>query len=271
MREVKLVQITDTHIKTVDGGLISPEDADDALRRAVARINALAPEIGGIDAVIHTGDLVDTGAPEEYARFVEIMKDLRPPLYALPGNHDARGPLRAAGLAPSAAPAEGPIRCALDFGPVRALLLDCVSPGASHGELDAAQIAWAEAEIDAAAAEGRPAIVFAHHPPFKSGVDFMDDIRLLNGAALADMLATKPNHRLFACGHHHRAIITDMAGAPAIAAPAVAGVLSVQFGPNARPSSTDEQSALTLHVWREEAEERDARPYGRVFSYVMSF
>ncbi len=264
--EISFLQITDTHIKAGAGPLVDGAETAAALRRAVAEINALAERVGGIDAVIHTGDLVDEGLPEEYAEFNAIVAGLAPPLYALPGNHDARGAMRAAGLAPDAAPAEGPIRAALDIGPARAILMDSVVPGASHGRLGEEQIAWAAGEIDRSAAEGRPALLFAHHPPFASGVGYMDEIRLEDGPALAAMIAERPNVRLFACGHHHRTIVTMIGGAPAIAAPATAVQLAVDFRRNADPIPTAEESAVVLHVWRPAP-----APYGAVSSYVSAF
>ncbi|MCI4666131.1 MAG: metallophosphoesterase [Neomegalonema sp.] len=266
MRTIKLLQITDTHIKTRDTAFLPAATAADGLRRAIEHIHLLAERVDGIDAVIHTGDLVDHGDADEYERFNELIAALKLPFYALPGNHDRREGMRAAGLAPEAAPEEGPIRCGLDFGPVRALLLDDVVPGASHGEMGAAQIDWAAAELDAAAQAGRPAIVFTHHPPFPSGVGYMDAIRMRDGETFAAMLAAQPNLTLFACGHHHRAIITRIGAAPAMAAPAVGGVLAVDFRPDAAPIGTEEQSAVTLHVWREEP-----GPFGTVSSYVSAF
>lgn len=263
---VTLAQITDTHIRMGSGGHIDGPAAEDALRRAVAHLNALSAQVGGVDAVIHTGDLTDEGRPEEYDRFKALMEDLAPPLYAIPGNHDAREAMRAAGLAPAGAAAEGPMYAALDLGATRALLLDSVIPGESGGRLGEEQIAWAAAEIDAAAADGRPALVFAHHPPFTTGVGYMDAIRLEDGAALAAMLAERPSVRLFGCGHHHRLIHTIVGGAPAIAAPSTVVQLDLDFRAGEPPRPTGEQGAVMLHVWRP-----DMTRFGGVSSYLSAF
>ena len=266
MTEVKLLQISDTHMKFGDGGVINPVQAKNALERAVQHINAFEDRVGGLDAVIHTGDVADGGLAQEYADFNMLAVPLNAKMFAIPGNHDSREEMRSAGLAPSAAPVDGRIRCALDFGPVRALLLDSVVPHASHGLLGEEQIAWASDEIDAAAQAGRPALVFAHHPFFDSGVGYMDAIRMRDGDAFADMLDAKSNVALFACGHHHRMIIRSIGGAPAIAAPSAYGALELDFRDGCPPAPTAEQSAVLLHVWRPEP-----GPFGTVSTYYSAF
>lgn len=266
MTELKIVQITDTHIKTEAGGYLEPEAVAAALERAVAHIAVLADALGGVDMVAHTGDLVDDGAPEEYARFRALITPLAAPFYAVPGNHDDRAAMRAAGLAPSSATGEEPIVRALDLGPATILMLDTTVAGVSHGAIDEEQMAWALAKLDHALSVKRPVLLFAHHPPFQSGVGYMDAIRLEDGARFMARLAEKPALRLFACGHHHRGFVTTIGAAPAIAAPAVAGALALDFRTGARPTLTAEQSAVTVHVWRPEPE-----PFGTVTSYFSAF
>ena len=67
----RFVQFTDVHHKG---------DAD-YLQRVVAEINRLAP-----DFVCFTGDLVEQA--EFVAPALEILREIRAPLYGIPGNHD---------------------------------------------------------------------------------------------------------------------------------------------------------------------------------------
>jgi len=66
-------------------------DTAQYLARAVAVVNALAP---GPDVTVVTGDLVDNGTPEEYAHLRALLAPLAMPVFVIPGNHDAREPLR---------------------------------------------------------------------------------------------------------------------------------------------------------------------------------
>src|SRR5437899_8432443 len=86
-RAMLIAQITDTHISTPgsvnDRYFHTPEH----LERAVAHLNRLAPRP---DVALASGDLVERGEPEEYARLRAILDRLAMPLYVIPGNHDSR-------------------------------------------------------------------------------------------------------------------------------------------------------------------------------------
>lgn len=91
-----LVQLSDPHI-THPGRLISGRvDTAAALQHAVERVLQIRPRPV---AVLVTGDLVDRGHPDEYAQLRELLQpliDAGLPLALLPGNHDAREPLKQA-------------------------------------------------------------------------------------------------------------------------------------------------------------------------------
>jgi len=57
------------------------------LAQAVAHINSLDPRP---DAVIASGDLTEHGRAEEYELLREILAELIPPVFVIPGNHDQR-------------------------------------------------------------------------------------------------------------------------------------------------------------------------------------
>src|SRR5947209_4836071 len=63
------------------------------LARAVATLNALVPRP---DIAVVIGDLVDHGEPEEYEQLRHLLARLSMPVFVIPGNHDAREPLREA-------------------------------------------------------------------------------------------------------------------------------------------------------------------------------
>ena len=55
------------------------------LRDAVAQINAC-----GVDFAVHCGDLTNDGRASSFRVASEILSELVPPLYIVPGNHDTR-------------------------------------------------------------------------------------------------------------------------------------------------------------------------------------
>lgn len=74
--QVTIAQISDTHL----GESQAPHAAEN-LRRAVEMVNARHP-----DAVVLSGDIGEN--PQEWQRARNILKNLRAPLYYVPGNHD---------------------------------------------------------------------------------------------------------------------------------------------------------------------------------------
>src|SRR6266404_9436716 len=87
------------------------------LARAVASLNALVPRP---DVTVVTGDLVDHGEPDEYEQLRHLLAPLSMPVFVIPGNHDAREPLREAFRDARYLPAEGYLQFAIEDYPVTA-------------------------------------------------------------------------------------------------------------------------------------------------------
>ena len=137
----------------------------------MAHVNALDPRP---DVVLATGDLVEGGKPEEYARLKRLLAPLAMPVYLIPGNHDAREALRAAFADHAYLPASGFLQYASRTQPVRLIALDTLVPGKPHGALCAERLDWLEARLGES---DRPTILFMHHPPFDCGIDAFDSMR----------------------------------------------------------------------------------------------
>src|SRR5207237_9481603 len=156
---------------------------------AVTRLDPL-PDVTGI-----TGDLVDRGEPAEYDHLRHLLAPLRMPVYIIPGNHDAREPLRAAFGADGYLSGDGFIQYAIEDYPLRLVALDTLVAGKHHGELCAERLDWLDHAL--AAAPDRPTIVMMHHPPFVLGIDYMDKYGLDNSDAFASVIRRpRPVERL---------------------------------------------------------------------------
>src|SRR5204863_3477551 len=99
-----IAHITDTHITAPGTLLMGIVDTASALERAVASLNRLDPSP---DITVLTGDLVESGASEEYAHLRALLAPLRMPVFAIPGNHDAREPMREAFIGDGYLPRQG--------------------------------------------------------------------------------------------------------------------------------------------------------------------
>lgn len=100
-----IAQLSDMHLRSEGQLLYDRIDTAAYLERAVAHVLTLDPRP---DVVIMTGDLVEAGKPEEYARLRRLIAPLPMPVYVIPGNHDAREALRAA---PTRATSRRPASC----------------------------------------------------------------------------------------------------------------------------------------------------------------
>jgi 3',5'-cyclic AMP phosphodiesterase CpdA len=242
---VLIAQITDMHIKPE--GVLAYARVDTAafLARAVDHILHLETRP---DVVLGTGDLVDGGSPEEYRRLRRLLAPLPMPVYLIPGNHDDRDALRAEFGRDGYMPRDGFIQYVVD-GPLRLIALDTLLPGSGGGLLDKARLAWLDARLSEA--PSRPALIFMHHPPFKTGLPYMDSIGLEGAGALADVVRRHPQVESVVCGHLHRAIQSRWAGTVASTAPATAHQLVLDVRPDAALGWTMEPPGYALHLWRE--------------------
>ena len=125
-----------------------------------------------------SGDLADTPTAEEYDYLKRLLAPLKLPFAGIPGNHDSREMMRAAFPHAAYAFPSGPLNQTVEIGGLDLVLLDSSVPGKPHGELDAPTLQWLDATL--ASSPDRPALLFLHHPPFKTGIWHMDRQNLHN-------------------------------------------------------------------------------------------
>jgi 3',5'-cyclic AMP phosphodiesterase CpdA len=241
-----IAHLSDPHVCRPGAFSNGVVDTNACLRRAVAHVAALAPVP---DCVLMTGDLVESGAPEEYAVLRELLAPLEAPVYLLPGNHDGREALRAAFPDHGYLPREGPfLHYALALGPLRLVALDTVEPGRVEGLLCEARLAWLAGRLEEAPAV--PTLVCMHHPPFETGLP-MDRHMLRNGAEVGELIARHPQVERVLCGHVHRPVQLRWRGTLGCIAPSTAHQVVLELTPGAPSTFTLEPPGYLLHQWRE--------------------
>lgn len=247
-RPFLLAQISDLHVRT--HGELSYRVVDTAamLRACVGHLLGLKQRP---DAVAITGDLTDSGRPEEYALLRELLAPLAMPLYLIPGNHDSHDAMRAAFsdheyLRQSARFAH----YAIEAHPLRIVAVDTVIPGESGGELCEERIAWLDRTL--AGAPGRATVVIMHHPPFTTLIGHMDRYGLRNPEALAAVIRRHPQVEAILCGHVHRPIETRFAGTVAYIAPSCAHQIVLDLSADAPSQFVMEPPAYRLHAYARE-------------------
>lgn len=221
-------------------------DTGACLARAVAALNALDPQP---DIAVVTGDLCDHGTAEEYAHLRELLTRLAMPFFLIPGNHDTREGMRAAFPDHGYLGRDGVIQYAIEDYPLRLVAVDTLIPDAPGGRLDAGQLAWLDGTL--AVAPDRPTLVIMHHPPFATGITYMDGYSLEDPAAFAAVIARHPQVERIACGHLHRPIEARFAGTVAGTAPGTAHQIRLDLRPGEPLRFRFEPPGYQLHLWQE--------------------
>ncbi len=237
-----IAQITDFHVGLPGSRADARDRTAEHLAQAVAHLNALEPRP---DVVLATGDLVDDGAPGEYARVKALLAPLAMPVLPIPGNHDDREALRAA--FPETLPAAGFLHYAVEDFPVRLLALDTNVPGAGGGLICEERARWLAERL--AEQPERPTVLFMHHPPFRTGMQAMDRMGLDGAERLERAIAPYENVERVLCGHLHRPIVRRFAGTVASTCPATAHQLALDLVSEGKIATVMGAPACQLHVW----------------------
>lgn len=216
-----IAQISDSHIS-----------ADYPARAAhlsacVAHINAL-PEPP--DVVVHTGDIVHDGTTAQYAIAVDILAQLKAPLFVIPGNKDDRAlllrafaplncpvvPRLAAAPAPNDRHGDQPsdfVQYAVDDFSLRMIFLDTLHTGSNKGQFCRQRLAHLQDML--AAGRNQPQVIFMHHPPFEVTA-FSDSFQFTDWSDVTHLerLLTEqsPNLVKVICGHVHRETTGQICG-----------------------------------------------------------
>ncbi len=244
-----IAQLTDIHIG------FDPEARPEELNRtrfraALARVfeTPNAP-----DLLVLSGDLTDHGDPDSFTKIAALLAEVPCPILPLVGNHDTREELLRA--FPNCPQADGFIQYVVERDGLAIVCLDTLEPGRHGGAFCEARAAWLRVQL--AELAGKPVVMFMHHPPVISGIDWMDpapgeDWILNFGAAVAG----HENHILaIHCGHLHRPLAARFRGIPLAVTPSVAPLVALDLT-TIDPDTADNRDLITteppsyaLHRW----------------------
>lgn len=204
----KFIQLTDVHLMP-PGSSLFDTDPEVRLRLALRDISAHQPDA---DWLIFTGDLAHHGEVEAYALLRDILEqETTIPYRLMIGNHDKRETFRSV-FPEQPVDDNGFVQSVIDYESCRLIMLDTVEHGKHSGHMDAARLTWLEARL--AEAKERPVYLFFHHPPFRIGMNGVDNIRMVDDEALLTVLKTHPAIRHMYFGHVHRPIAGSWHGIP---------------------------------------------------------
>lgn len=242
-----IAQITDLHIG------VEPDNPEEAnMQRLGAVLRRLTKGPNRPDLLLMTGDLTESGDAESYARLARAVSGCPFPVWPIVGNHDARGPFLDA--FPHTPHDDGFVQYVIEGDGLRLVLLDTLEEGRHGGAFCAKRAAWLEAQL--AAAPDTPTVIAMHHPPFASGIDWLDgDARAPWIMRFADAIAGHGQVRAILCGHLHRTIQTLWNGAALTVCASTAPLVALDLNPvdpdqpDLRAMITREPPAYALHRW----------------------
>jgi Icc protein len=246
---VLIVQLSDMHV-SVPGKLFGLVDSRTALERAITRVLTLNPKP---DLLLLSGDLAETGAPEEYDFIAAQLTRLSCPVAAIPGNHDVREEMLR--KLPRCVQQQNGGHLNFDNNdfPVRVIGLDTIVPGQVHGELCTQRLAWLENVLSKQT--GKPTLIAMHHPPFLTGINAMDNYGIKHG--LVEFREIISGHATeisaIVCGHAHRMITSAIMGVPVLLAPSSSLPFELDLGDKLKLTFIDEPQQFLVHTWSENA------------------
>lgn len=245
-RPIRLLQITDSHLRAAPDGELKGWRTRDSLAQSLdaALVGQALP-----DAILATGDLSQDGTPESYAHLKAILGQVGVPVYCIPGNHD-NPEVMARELATP------PFVYAGDhtLGRWRLVLLSTWDGDRGGGRLSDAELARFRSSLEHAV-EPHVLVVLHHHPvPVNS---WLDKVMLDNAAEFLAAADGCAKIRGIVWGHVHQTWEGQRRGARLLATPSTC----FQFLPGAPRSDVDPRLGPGWR-WLE------LRPDGRIVTQV---
>lgn len=246
-----IAQLTDVHIGFEPGA--QPGELNRVRFRAV--LGRLLEQPNKVDMLVVSGDLTDHGDADSFGKVAAELEQCPFPVYPMVGNHDTREELLRA--FPDCPNEDGFIHYAVEKNDLRILMLDTFEPGRHGGGFCEKRQAWLADQL--ASHSETPTLIFMHHPPVVSGIDWMDpapDEHWMR--RLAEAMEGHEQIEAIHCGHLHRPLMTRFAGHLLGVTPSVAPLVSMDLreidpqAPDDRALITTEPPTYALHYWNGE-------------------
>ena len=93
-----------------------------------------------------------------------------------------------------------------------------------------------------------PTVVATHHPPYPIGMRFIDDLRFVDPAGFAAVLARHPQVVRVISGHVHRASVGSLAGRVCTTCPSTYRQLFLDLTQPGRAAVTGEPAGFAIHL-----------------------
>ncbi|WES31532.1 phosphodiesterase [Varunaivibrio sulfuroxidans] len=243
-----IAQISDLHLRTDGHKLKGIVDSVGALDAVVRHLNALEPRP---DVVLATGDLANKAHVQDYETLEAMLRTLSMAFYVIPGNHDDRAMMRDVFAKDGYFPPDGKfLHYTVEDWPVRMIALDTKADRRDGGEMCPERLAWLDARLGEQ--PDRPTVVFMHHPPFKTGIGFMDKQHFDGAEDFEALIRRHPQVERIVAGHLHRTISKRFGGTVASVCSSSAFQMALDLRPDVGSSFVKEPPTIPILLWRDD-------------------
>ena len=210
----KLIHITDIHFESSPimdrGNITNSELLLESMIKHIQKFHSNA------DACVVTGDLVNDGGEESYAKVFHALNSLGIKIIIAAGNHDNRGTIIKFKSKFDSLVCEihnGFIQYSYDIFYTRILSIDTNNENpddkCNFGSLCKHRLEWLDKCLSSATT---PTILLMHHSPIDTGIAFMDRFCLESKGELAAVIAKHSHVKHIFFGHVHRCIAGHFSG-----------------------------------------------------------
>ena len=204
------------------------------------------------DIIVVSGDLVEHGEPWAYKALKKALKPIKPPVYLAFGNHDCRDAFKIE--YPDTQYVDGFFQYTIEDYPVRIIVLDTLKEGRHGGSFCEIRARWLEQQL--AQQPQRPTMIFMHHPPVATGINWMTADPQAQWVKLLESVISKYDNIVhIAAGHIHRNIFKNFAGTTLSITQAIAPQTKLELAdidpdvPDGRGLLVDADPGFCLHYW----------------------
>jgi Icc protein len=171
LASMRIAHLADFHL---------PGDADKVVNGVKPHANlqqaaeAVRKQVPPPELIVLGGDLLDNGEHDSYQAVADSFGQAA--VHLALGNHDSLAGLRKT-WPPAKAP-DFPGYYSLDFKGLHIVILNSSVAGKEFGCLDERQLLWLNEDLHQSSL--KPVLIFLHHPPFDTGISWLDKVKLAN-------------------------------------------------------------------------------------------